>query len=74
MLEGGLINWVKRKRLARVIKDIQQYQQQPYNLEPVPFIQQYLLSVRTRTAARSPLSARGAGGPHSLAPGRSTKC
>jgi len=42
-LEGGLINWVKRRRLAAVLKDIQQYQQKPYCLEEVPFVQEYLL-------------------------------
>jgi len=42
-LEGGLINWVKRQRYAAVLKDIQQYQQTPYCLEEVPFIQEYLL-------------------------------
>eukprot|EP01114_Cavostelium_apophysatum_P003195 TRINITY_DN1296_c0_g1_i3.p1 TRINITY_DN1296_c0_g1~~TRINITY_DN1296_c0_g1_i3.p1 ORF type:complete len:979 (+),score=384.94 TRINITY_DN1296_c0_g1_i3:893-3829(+) len=41
--EGGLINWVKRRRLATVLKEIQQYQLKPYCLEPVPFIQEHLL-------------------------------
>jgi len=45
MIENGtLINWVKRRRLAAVLKDIQQYQQKPFNLEAVPFIQDYLLN------------------------------
>jgi hypothetical protein len=44
LIEGGLINWVKRRRLANVIKDIQQYQQKPYCLEEVSFIQDYLLN------------------------------
>lgn len=58
MIEGGtLVNWVKRRRLATVLKDIQQYQQvlsvierfyskqvmkKPFNLEEVPFIQDFL--------------------------------
>jgi son of sevenless-like protein len=44
LIEGGLINWVKRRRLATVIKDIQQYQLKPYCLEEVPFIQEYILT------------------------------
>lgn len=47
LLEGGLINWVKRRRLATVLKDIQQYQQKPYCLEAVPFIQEFLLKRET---------------------------
>lgn len=46
-LEGGLVNWVKRRRLANVIKSIQQYQFKPYNFEVVPFIQEYLLNAET---------------------------
>ena len=41
---GGLINWVKRRRLAAVIKDIQQYQLKPYCLEEVPFMSEYLVN------------------------------
>jgi len=41
-LEGGLINFMKRRRLASVIGDIQQYQLKPYNLEAVPIIQDFL--------------------------------
>ena len=43
LLEGGLINFVKRRRLAAVLKDIQQYQFKPYCLEEVVFIKEYLL-------------------------------
>ncbi len=43
-MEGGLINWLKRRRLSTVLKDIQQYQQKPYHLESVAFIQEYLLN------------------------------
>jgi son of sevenless-like protein len=39
----GLINWVKRRRLADCLTDIQQYQFKPFCLEAVPFIQDYLL-------------------------------
>lgn len=44
LIEGGLINWFKRKCLAQVIKEIQQYQQKPYCFEEVHFIQDYLLN------------------------------
>jgi hypothetical protein len=33
-----------RRYGARVIQDIKQYQQTPYCLEPVPFIQDWLMS------------------------------
>jgi len=37
--ESGLINFFKRKQIANVIREIIQYQQTPYCLEPVPVIQ-----------------------------------
>ena len=37
-----LINFDKRRKISMVIRDIQQYQQTPYCLEGVPFIQDYL--------------------------------
>jgi len=41
-LENGYINFFKRRMVAEVIKEIQQYQQTPYNLTPVPALQKYL--------------------------------
>eukprot|EP01133_Synstelium_polycarpum_P004020 gene4020-4656_t len=45
-LEGGLINMVKRTQLAAVIQEIQQFQQLPYALTPVPIIRDFLLQVQ----------------------------
>jgi son of sevenless-like protein len=39
-----LINFNKRAKTAEVIRDIQQYQNVPYLLQPVPELQDYLLS------------------------------
>lgn len=39
-----LINFNKRAKTAEVIRDIQQYQNIPYLLQPVPELQDYLLS------------------------------
>jgi son of sevenless-like protein len=33
-----MVNYLKRRRIAAVIREIQQYQQTPYNLEPIPEI------------------------------------
>eukprot|EP00026_Physarum_polycephalum_P003119 Phypoly_transcript_03128.p1 GENE.Phypoly_transcript_03128~~Phypoly_transcript_03128.p1 ORF type:complete len:830 (-),score=159.54 Phypoly_transcript_03128:70-2271(-) len=41
-LENGYINFFKRRMVAEVIKEIQQYQQAPYNLQIVPQLQKYL--------------------------------
>ncbi|EFA76027.1 Ras guanine nucleotide exchange factor [Heterostelium album PN500] len=41
-LENGFVNFFKCRMVAEVIKEIQQYQQQPYNLAPVPEIATYL--------------------------------
>jgi hypothetical protein len=41
-LENGYINFFKRRMIAEVIKEIQQYQQAPYNLQVVPVLQKYL--------------------------------
>lgn len=41
-IQGGLINFGKRRKIAAVIMEIQQYQQQPYNLNQVAYIQKYL--------------------------------
>lgn len=39
-----LINFNKRTKTAEVIRDIQQYQNVPYLLQPVPELQDYILS------------------------------
>lgn len=39
-----LINFNKRAKTAEVIRDIQQYQNIPYLLQPVPELQDYILS------------------------------
>ncbi|KAI7172164.1 guanine-nucleotide dissociation stimulator CDC25, partial [Hortaea werneckii] len=38
-----LINFAKRSKTAEVIRDIQQYQNVPYGLQPVPELQDYIL-------------------------------
>jgi son of sevenless-like protein len=38
-----LINFVKYAKTAEVIRDIQQYQDVPYVLQPVPELQEYIL-------------------------------
>ncbi|KXS94909.1 hypothetical protein AC578_7661 [Pseudocercospora eumusae] len=38
-----LINFAKRAKTAEVIRDIQQYQNVPYGLQPVPELQEYIL-------------------------------
>ncbi|KAI9840324.1 MAG: hypothetical protein M1837_001771 [Sclerophora amabilis] len=40
----NLINFAKRAKTAEVIRDIQQYQNVPYSLQPVPELQEYILS------------------------------
>ncbi|KAI1144580.1 ras GEF [Hypoxylon sp. FL0543] len=40
----NLINFAKRAKTAEVIRDIQQYQNSPYSLQPVPELQDYILS------------------------------
>ena len=39
-----LINFTKRTKTAEVIRDIQQYQNSPYTLNPVPDLQSWILS------------------------------
>ena len=40
---SNLINFTKRTKTAEVIRDIQQYQNVPYSLQPVPELQEYIL-------------------------------
>lgn len=47
--KSTLINFAKRAKTAEVIRDIQQYQNVPYPLQPVPELQEYILS-NMRTA------------------------
>jgi son of sevenless-like protein len=42
--KSALINFAKRAKTAEVIRDIQQYQNVPYPLTPVPELQEYILS------------------------------
>lgn len=46
---SNLINFSKRTKTAEVIHDIEQYQNVPYSLTPVPDLQEYILS-NMRTA------------------------
>ncbi|KAI3344006.1 ras GEF [Ustulina deusta] len=39
----NMINFAKRAKTAEVIRDIQQYQNAPYSLQPVPELQDYIL-------------------------------
>lgn len=40
----NLINFAKRAKTAEVIRDIQDYQNVPYALQPVPELQEYILA------------------------------
>jgi hypothetical protein len=42
--KSDLINFAKRTKTAEVIRDIQQYQNVPYTLQPVGDLQDYILS------------------------------
>lgn len=44
MKKTSMINFAKRAKTAEVIRDIQQYQNAPYSLQPVPELQDYILS------------------------------
>ena len=44
MKNTNLINFAKRAKTAEVIRDIQQYQNVPYSLNPVTELQEYILS------------------------------
>lgn len=39
-----LINFAKREKTAEIIRDIQQYQTIPYNLQPIPEVIDYILN------------------------------
>ena len=41
--DSNLINFAKRTKTAEVIRDIQQYQNVPYSLNPVPDLQEWIL-------------------------------
>jgi len=45
--DGQGINFQKRQRLSEVISEVQIYQNTPYNLEPVAFIQDYLFNAES---------------------------
>jgi son of sevenless len=47
--KNNLINFAKRAKTAEVIRDIQQYQNVPYSLQPVSELQEYILN-NMRTA------------------------
>ena len=40
----NLINFAKRSKIAEVIRDMQQYQNLPYSLQPVPELQDYIIT------------------------------
>jgi son of sevenless-like protein len=42
--KSALINFAKRAKTAEVIRDIQKYQNVLYPLQPVPELQEYILS------------------------------
>ncbi|PGH04420.1 hypothetical protein AJ80_08531 [Polytolypa hystricis UAMH7299] len=44
LTQSHLINFNKRAKTAEVIRDIQQYQNAAYQLQPVPELQEYILS------------------------------
>ncbi|EGD96910.1 cell division control protein Cdc25 [Trichophyton tonsurans CBS 112818] len=44
LTQSDLINFNKRTKTAEVIRDIQQYQNAPYQLIPVPELQEYVLN------------------------------
>ncbi len=41
-LPGGLVNFKKRQKASEVISDIQRWQAQSFNFQPIPAIQQYI--------------------------------
>ena len=42
--KSNLINFAKRAKTAEVIRDIQQYQNVPYALAPLPELQEYIIT------------------------------
>ncbi|KAL6060557.1 pleckstriny domain-containing family H member 1-like isoform X2 [Balamuthia mandrillaris] len=51
---NGLINWKKKVSLAKVVKEIQMYQQVKYCLHPVAPIQDYLWDIEKVTISKGP--------------------
>ncbi|XP_004364199.2 hypothetical protein CAOG_03360 [Capsaspora owczarzaki ATCC 30864] len=49
LLRGGLINVAKRRQVYSILKEIEFFQEQPYNLQDVPDIRQFLGKVRSMT-------------------------
>jgi len=49
VINGDLINFDKRRKIALVIREIQQYQQTPYCLKTIPEIQAALLAPENAT-------------------------
>ncbi|KAL1954902.1 hypothetical protein VTO42DRAFT_491 [Malbranchea cinnamomea] len=58
LTQSDLINFSKRAKTAEVIRDIQQYQNAPYQFLPVPEIQEYILSNMTAASAVSEMYER----------------
>jgi son of sevenless-like protein len=46
-INDSLINFDKRRKIAQVIMEIQQYQATPYCLEEVPALRDFLLNLET---------------------------
>jgi son of sevenless-like protein len=42
MIQGDIINFSKRDKFAEVIREIKHYQSKPYNLTPIPSVQNYI--------------------------------
>ena len=43
-----LINFYKHRLVGEVIREVRQYQQTPYNLEPLEFVQDYLINYKAQ--------------------------
>jgi len=46
LLQDGYVNFLKRRRIATVIREIRQYQQTPYNFQTIPEILQFAKDVQ----------------------------
>jgi son of sevenless-like protein len=42
--DKGFINFDKRVKTANIVREIQQYQSVPYPLQPVPELQEYIIT------------------------------